>query len=112
MRNSRIYMIDHTDLIILKMLEKDGRISFNKIGKECGMTGTGIGSRYSILSKLGYIEKIVAVLSSKAKVEIDILLREEKREKEKKEEQEKLNSENGDSEDYDEEKFGFSKVSD
>lgn len=111
-RNSTIYMIDHTDLIILKMLEKNGRVSFASIGKKCGMTGTGIGHRFSVLSKLGYIDRIEAVLSYKAKVEIDILLIEEKKEKEKKEELERLVSENGDGEDFDPERFGFSKVSD
>ena len=51
-----MYNLDETDRILLKCLEKDGRMSYSHLAKEVSMTSTAVSQRIQRLSDDGVIE--------------------------------------------------------
>ena len=58
--------MDELDVEIVKILCKDARISFRKIGKTLGIATDTVFSRYKKLKQEGKIKGSIVVLSSKA----------------------------------------------
>lgn len=56
------YYPDQTDLAILKLLQKEARISYNEIGRRLHKSKSPIIERIKRLEKLGYIRGYVALL--------------------------------------------------
>ena len=56
--------LDKYDLNILKVLQKDGRVSFTDLGREVGLTTTPCIERVRKLERKGYIKGYAAQLSA------------------------------------------------
>lgn len=56
-------IIDKTDKRILKILQKDGRISNSELAKKIGASTTACWNRTKWLMKEGYIQEIKAILN-------------------------------------------------
>jgi Lrp/AsnC family transcriptional regulator len=56
-------MIDKIDLLILRLLQKDGRLTYRELSKKVNLSVTPIHERVKRLEKEGYISKYVALLS-------------------------------------------------
>lgn len=56
-------MIDEIDLLLLKLLQKDGRLTYRELSERVNLSVTPIHERVKRLEKEGYINKYVALLS-------------------------------------------------
>lgn len=56
-------MIDETDLMILKNLQKEGRITYRELSDKINLSVTPVHERVKRLEKEGYINRYVAILS-------------------------------------------------
>lgn len=50
-------MLDKTDYKILDILQEDGRIPLNKLGKQIGLTRQAVTRRFNKIVKEGYIQR-------------------------------------------------------
>ena len=57
--------MDETDLLIIKRMTEDARVSFRKIAKELGVSPDTVISRYRILQEKGVIRGSTVVLDPK-----------------------------------------------
>jgi Lrp/AsnC family leucine-responsive transcriptional regulator len=55
-------MLDQTDLSILKMLQKNGRMQWREIGEEVHLTGQAVGNRIRRMEEMGVIRGYTAVI--------------------------------------------------
>jgi len=58
-------MIDKTDILILKIMQEDGRASVSEIAKEVKLSIPAVGERIKKLSEKGLLKKFVAILDHK-----------------------------------------------
>ncbi|TYA78793.1 Lrp/AsnC family transcriptional regulator [Seonamhaeicola marinus] len=57
--------LDHTDLTILRILQKDSKKTAKEIAKTLNLTTSPVYERIKRLEKQGYIQKYVAILDKK-----------------------------------------------
>ena len=58
-------MIDKTDILILKIMQEDGRASVSEIAKKVKLSIPAAGERIKKLSEKGILKKFVAILDHK-----------------------------------------------
>ena len=58
-------MIDKTDILILKIMQEDGRASVSEIAKKVKLSIPAAGERIKKLSEKGLLKKFVAILNHK-----------------------------------------------
>ena len=58
--------LDELDYKILKLLEKDGRMSFAKIGREINLSRTTVWERVAQMQEKGIIERFSVIINPKA----------------------------------------------
>ena len=58
-------MIDKTDILILKIIQEDGRASVSEIAKKVKLSIPAAGERIKKLSEKGLLKKFVAILDHK-----------------------------------------------
>ena len=58
-------MIDKTDILILKIMQEDGRASVSEIAKKVKLSIPAAGERIKKLSEKGLLKKFVAILDHK-----------------------------------------------
>jgi len=66
-------MLNKVDQKILKVLQRDGRISFTELGKEVGLTTTPCIERVRKLEREGYVHGYTAVLDAQ-KLEVGLVV--------------------------------------